>query len=502
MSRSLFAVLHARYGPRVDPAERRAFLRASLGIGAGLLLSGVPGIGAAALAQGAGKAGGAGKRIVVIGAGFSGLAVAHELKSIGYDVTVLEARGKPGGRVLSFSDFIKGNNVEGGGELIGSNHPTWVAYAEKFGLKFLDVTEPADVSFPVKLGGKLLTDEESEALFHEMESAQGVMNADAAAVNADEPWNSPSAAALDARTVADVIAKLDAPERAKLALSIQAMGDNGVDPAKQSYLGQLAQIKGGEVEKYWTDSEVYRCAGGNQQLALKLAEALGNDRVICGLAARSIEVKADKVVVTASDGRTLECDDVILAVPPSVWGRIDIKPGLPAALTPQMGSNVKFLLEIKGGRWWLDQKMGPDAFSDGDVTMTWDGTDNQELSGSAALVSFSGAKAAEACRAREPGERRAAYLKELGSMYPGIEAVAGEARFMDWPGDQWVRAGYSFPAPGQVTSVGPMLRKGLGRLHFAGEHACYAFVGYMEGALHSGAALAKRLGIRDGVVKA
>jgi monoamine oxidase len=499
MSRSLFAVLHARYGPRVDPAERRAFLRATLGVGAGLLLSGVPGIGAAALAQGAGKAG---KRIVVIGAGFSGLAAAHELKSIGYDVTVLEARGRPGGRVLSFSDFIKGNNVEGGGELIGSNHPTWVAYAEKFGLKFLDVTEAENVSGPVKLGGKVLTDAEAEALYHDMEAAQGVMNADAAGVNADEPWNSPSAAALDAKTVADVIAKIDASDITRLALSVQAMGDNGVEPSKQSYLGQLTQIKGGQVEKYWTDSEVYRCAGGNQQLALKLAGALGNDRVICGLSARSIEVKADKVIVTASDGRTLECDDVVLAVPPSVWGRIDIKPGLPAALTPQMGSNVKFLLEVKGGRWWLEQKKAPDALSDGDITMTWDGTDNQELAGSAALVSFSGAKSADACRAREPVERRAAYLKELGSMYPGIDAVAGDARFMDWPGEPWTRAGYSFPAPGQVTTVGPVLRKGQGRRHFAGEHACYAFVGYMEGALNSGAALAKRLGVRDGVVRA
>jgi monoamine oxidase len=72
---------------------------------------------------------------------------------------------------------------------------------------------------------------------------------------------------------------------------------------------------------------------------------------------------------------------------------------------------------------------------------------------------------------------------------------------MDWPADAWTRAGYSFPAPGQVMSVGPLLRKGSGRVHFAGEHACYKFVGYMEGALHSGVDLAKRLAVRDGVVK-
>jgi monoamine oxidase len=37
----------------------------------------------------------------------------------------------------------------------------------------------------------------------------------------------------------------------------------------------------------------------------------------------------------------------------------------------------------------------------------------------------------------------------------------------------------------------------LGRLHFAGEHACYKFVGYMEGALNSGVSVAKRIAARD-----
>jgi monoamine oxidase len=37
------------------------------------------------------------------------------LLTAGYDVTVVEARDRVGGRVLSFGDFIKGRNVEGGG---------------------------------------------------------------------------------------------------------------------------------------------------------------------------------------------------------------------------------------------------------------------------------------------------------------------------------------------------------------------------------------------------
>ena len=61
-----------------------------------------------------------------------------------------------GGRVLTFRDFVPGKHVEGGGELVGSNHPTWVAYAERFKLSFLDVTEEEDFDFPIVLGGKPL----------------------------------------------------------------------------------------------------------------------------------------------------------------------------------------------------------------------------------------------------------------------------------------------------------------------------------------------------------
>ena len=72
---------------------------------------------------------------------------------------------------------------------------------------------------------------------------------------------------------------------------------------------------------------------------------------------------------------------------------------------------------------------------------------------------------------------------------------------MDWPSDPWVKASYSFPAPGQVTAQGPTLRQGIGRLHFAGEYTSYAFMGYMEGALDSGAAVARRIAVKDGVAE-
>jgi monoamine oxidase len=214
--RSLFARLTHRFRPEVA-AGRREFLKATAAIGAGLLLSNR--VSAAPAKQ---------KNIVVVGAGFGGLACAHELKAAGYRVTVVEARGRLGGRVYSFKDVVKDKNVEGGAELIGSNHPTWVAYAEKFGLKFLDVSPEDDLNMPIHLDGKLLDDELAGMIYEEMDAALSTMNEDAEAIDPEEPWKSPKAAELDKKTIADWLKGLEVSDLVRKLTAIQIGSDNAV----------------------------------------------------------------------------------------------------------------------------------------------------------------------------------------------------------------------------------------------------------------------------------
>lgn len=497
MSQSIYGRLFHRYATpaqRERLISRREALRVTLAASAGLMLSACAG-------SGMSRRGGAranGRRVVVVGGGFSGLACAYELRHAGYEVTVLEARARVGGRVVSFTDWIPGANVEGGGELVGTNHPTWMAYSKAFELRMQEVTESEELAYPIMLGGQVLSDDDANALWEELDAAHEKFNADAAQVNADEPWLTPDAAAWDARTTGEFIQGLDISDRCKVALTSECEANNGVVIDRQSYLGNLTQIKGGGVETYWTDSENRRCAGGNQRLAFRLAEAIGDRRIRLRTPVAAIKVGERTCVVTAADGAKHECDDVVLTVPPSVWGRIRFDPGLPASLRPQMGDNVKYLARVKR-RFWLDEKKAADAFSDGPVQMTWEGTDNQDIKGDAELTAFSGAAAADACRAVPEGRRDAFYREQLGRFYPAFADNFVASRFMDWPGDEWVRAGYSFPAPGQIMAMGRTLHEGTGRLHFAGEHTCYKFVGYMEGALNSGASLAARMAKRDGV---
>jgi monoamine oxidase len=174
---------------------------------------------------------------------------------------------------------------------------------------------------------------------------------------------------------------------------------------------------------------------------------------------------------------------------------------LPPALAPQMGSNIKYLMSLKS-RFWNERHKSADSLSTGNVQITWEGTSGQPGDSPAEMVAFSGGPGAEAMRAVPGGRLDAAYRAELDSRYPALGTAFVASRFMNWPSAEWTRAGYSFPAPGQVTTVGPLLRDGIAdRLHFAGEHTCYKFVGYMEGALTSGVSIARRLAVRDGAVK-
>ena len=483
---NLYSQLHRRYG-KPDGISRREMIQRSLAAAGALLLSDRFGLSAQKTAG----------RVVVIGAGFSGLAAAYELSRAGYDVTVAEARNRVGGRVITFSDLVPGKTVEGGGELIGSNHPAWVGYAKQFGLEFLDIAEE-DLEFPIVLNGKRLSADDSEALWEEMEKAFNTLVVDAAKVDADQPWTAANAAALDRRTLASYISGLDASPLCKSGLRAMMTADNGVITEWQSYLGNLAMVKGGGLEKYWTESEVYRCKGGNQQLARKLVTAIGAPRVLTRTPVSSVAVSDRGVRVTLVSGKVLEAEHVILTAPPPVWNKIAIDPVLPIGLVPQMGTNVKCLIGVKGP-FWRRGELAPELLSDGPVNMTWHATDGQAGAGDA-FTCFSGGPSADQCR--EWGAQRIEhYLAELEKVYRGIRPSYVRARFMDWPGDGWVKGSYSFPAPGQVTAQGPAFRDGIGRLHFAGEYTSYAFIGFMEGALHSGAAVARRIATRDGVVK-
>lgn len=250
--------------------------------------------------------------------------------------------------------------------------------------------------------------------------------------------------------------------------------------------------------------------GGNQTLAERFARSLnGKNEIVHTNAPVKALARAGSRISLQIEGRAEDiADDVILTVPPSVWGTInfDAFPELAKRLAkpPKMGANVKYLMEF-GNRFWREFASSPTLSEDGPVDLTWETTeDDHDNEGEVVMVAFSGSSDAEQCATwTTDAERREKYVAALKEPYPGIGEQLRASKFINWPSEKWTMASYYFPRLNEVTSWGPFWKAGFeGQLHFAGEHTSYAFMGYMEGALSSGYRLARRLAIRDGVLPA
>jgi len=440
----------------------------------------------------AGGAASTGRRVVVIGGGFSGLACADTLARHGVEVTVLEASARPGGRVLSDQRFIPGRTVELGGEFIGANHPIWLAYARRFRIDLVEAPEETGES-AILIQGKPLRGEAVDALYREIDQALAKIVELARPIDPVRPYNSPNAAELDRTSYFDFVNGLKMSDLAAATLLASADADNGVDARRMSLLGYLAMVAGGGYERYYTDSEIYRVNGGNDTLARKLADSLG-ENVRFNTPVRAIQRHSRTATVTTASGETLECDQVVLAIPPTIWPNLEIQPALDAKLRPQMGKNTKLLLAVKPPVW-KRLNLKPEIVSDGLVSLTW--VSCQPEGGEGSLTLFSGAEAAEKMCELAPPDRARSAIAAVAPLMPGLADTIRRDRFVPWPLMPRTKGSYSFPAPGQVTAFGPILVDGitdsLAPLHFAGEHTSYAFIGYMEGALSSGVRVAQAI---------
>lgn len=441
------------------------------------------------------------KRVLVIGAGFAGLACADELCCAGYDVTVVEARKRVGGRVETRDDLVAKKQVEAGGELVGPNQPTWVAYRDRFKLKFHKMPEsPTDV---IELDGKVLSKDSARKLYDDMRRALRSLNELAAPIPAYTPWEARDARKLDEESLLAWIERQPVSKECKVCMSVQFTAINGIVPAWQSFLGVLAIVNGAGLDKFWDETDTLHVIGGCQRLAVKLRESVQERRgkVKLGCAVRTVRILKDEVQVEFRDGTKGTWDDVVLTAPPSVWNKIDFDPALPPGLSTPMADNVKYLA-VTLGRPWTSAGRSVNAISNGSVQLTWETTAGQGDVGEHAVVAISGGPAADECRSWTGDKLHANYRAALDRFWPGFAKASVRGQLYDWLNDPYSRGSYSFPAPGQVTVAGPLLARGLeGRLHFAGEHCCYAFTGWMEGALDSGVRLAARLCQRDGLVK-
>jgi monoamine oxidase len=448
------------------------------------------------------------KSVVVIGAGFAGLTAGWWLATHGFKVTVLEARNRIGGRVYTKREQRR--ILECGGELIGRNHANWLRLSSYFGLGLSPITTEenyaaASLKSPMLLGGEAINVNDQETLYDEMKRALKTLDPLAAKVDALTPWKS-KLREKDGESVADWMKTLKRlSDRTTAALRFQLECDQTLPVARQSLLGLLAAVRGGsltdlsdrrrqEPSEFWTETEVYRCSGGNDQLAQSLQSEIEErgSRVLLSTPASKIELDSNGVCVSAN-GKEFQGDWVVVAVPPSCWDRIEF-PFLTEPYSTSMGPAFKFLADTKK-RFWMRDSLSPNG-TDNQFGMVWEGTDNEDGSrGDPELTVFAGGPAAESAQSASEPEQH--FRTGLGNLYKGFENEVEETTPVNWTEEEWTMAGYSCPTIGQVTTAAERLYKPNGRLVWAGEHTCMGFFGYMESALQSGMHAAQLIGEQE-----
>src|SRR6267142_2779766 len=114
--------------------KRRNFLKRTLTAGAGLALA--PHVKAAALGWAAPGKAAAPKKVIVAGAGITGLSCAYELMKAGYEVVVLEASGRIGGHVYTRREGLSDGLYAdfGADHITKPGYERFFEYVEEFGL--------------------------------------------------------------------------------------------------------------------------------------------------------------------------------------------------------------------------------------------------------------------------------------------------------------------------------------------------------------------------------
>ncbi len=451
--------------------------------------------------------------VAIVGAGLAGLVAARRVAAAGLRPQILEARDRVGGRLLN-EPLDAVNVVELGGQWIGPTQDRIAALAAGLGVgtfptyddgaKLLEVAGGRasyrgrldEVS--LRLGRELVRGISAAGLL-DFEQARLRLHRLARQVPTERPWEAPKARRRDAETFASWVHRntFTVAARALWVMTTEAIW--ACEPADVSLLHVLFYVRsGGGLDRLLGTAggaQQDRFRGGSQRLADLLAEELG-DAVRQAVPVGRIEYGADSVRLFArraeagGEPLVLAARRAIVAIPPTLAGRIEYDPPLPAGrdqLTQRIpqGSVIKTMAVYETPFWRAAGLSGQAGTDVGPAKVTFDNSPPDGSPG--VLLGFLEGRAAREWASRPAAERRAAVLAGHARLF-GPAADRPQAYLEKvWADDPWARGCYGgLMTTGAWTEFGPALRAPIGPLHWAGAETATVWSGYMDGAVQSG----------------
>jgi monoamine oxidase len=442
--------------------------------------------------------------VCVVGAGFAGLTAARDLVNAGKSVVVLEARKVVGGRVQNH-ELGGGRVSERGGTFVGPTQDHVLDLAQQLGVDKFDTYDTGDNVYMADGQRSTYSDTGptgtaplDPTILPELLLVVQQLDSMAGSVPVDAPWNAPSAADWDGQTLETWIKSKSVSPKFRRLVSLATRPIFGAEPRELSLLFVLFYIAAsgnennpGTFERNFdtrNGGQMWRLVGGSQQIALRIAQQLGR-RVVLNSPVRRIVQKNGRVTVT-SDRSTVTCKRVIVAIPPTLAGRIDYHPLMPPErdqLTQRYGQGtLTKVAAVYDKPFWRDQGLTGQAVSiDGLVSATFD--DSPQEGGPGVIFGFVGGDSARTYQRMSPQEGRDKVLGEFASFF-GEEARSPKDFFETrWTTEQWTRGcPVGIAGPGTLLAYGDQMRAPYGKIHWAGTETSTYWNGYMDGAVRSG----------------
>ncbi len=436
---------------------------------------------------------------IVVGAGLAGLATATALIDAGFEVIVLEAQRRVGGRILTLrAPFSDGFHVEAGAmHVVGD--PDLIALMAQVGIVPTRTKRSSGAALRVShFGGRrVVTPRDApEEPNPRLSSDEQRLGEDGRAakflgfgVDVDPralDLGSPLIRRLDGMSMGDLLRERGASRGYVDAIGEQLAPDRDADEISALFVLrdfasirlEIAQGGGGRV------------AGGLDQLPRALAARLGARVVLGAEVARIEQDGAGARVRYRLDGQEHEvcAARVVCAVPYGVLRHIDVLPAFGALKTRaiqelESASVTRTFVEV-ADRVWERRGEAARVETDLGVGMVRDETDQLVVERGAILGSYLSGRAARAASKKDEPTRIREATADLELVHPGAGAVVGHAVSRSWDADPFARGGYAWCKPGQLTTFGKELWSPEGRVHFAGDHTSYR-PGFMHGAVAS-----------------